>query len=44
MSDEHSFFKTTLGLHEKMNFTALLQSQGIVPSYDHEYNVGIYMY
>jgi ribonuclease I len=38
MSDEHSFFNTTLGLHEAMNFTLLLENQGIRPSYSHKYS------
>ena len=39
MSNEHDFFQTTLGLHVEMNFTTLLESQGIQPSYDHKYEV-----
>lgn len=43
MQTENEFFSTVLGLHEKpMNFTALLSSQGVHPSYNHTFRVCTY--
>ncbi len=39
IKDEHAYFETTLGLHDKFDFTAILAKNGIVPSDSKSYSI-----
>ena len=42
MSSEHDFFSQTLKLHQRLDFTTVLENAGLVPSTTTEYHVSIF--